>query len=150
MMVVEVGSDEDDEHDNGLLVCTENEIMKIGLRLVGFSRRRLRRAKKKTNLDRFRGHFGSNPKVIAETLEDLQTTEVEEAHVPSEELNINHFLMAMHHLKGHPTEMEREPIFDFSVARQGALLAQMQQSWTELRTRDFPLAKPAGLDDGSN
>ena len=83
--MVVVASDEDDEHDNGLLVYTANEIMKIGLLLVGFTRRRLRRAKKKTNLDRFRGHFGSNPNVIAETLEDLQTTEVEEAHVPSED-----------------------------------------------------------------
>jgi hypothetical protein len=58
---------------------------------------------------RFRGHFGSNPNVIAEILEDLQTTEV-----PSEELNINHFLMAMHHLKRYPTEIEREAIFDIS------------------------------------
>jgi hypothetical protein len=112
--MVEVASDEDDEHDNGLLVYTANEIMKIGLLLVGFTRRRLRRAKKKTNLDRFRGHFGSNPHVLAEILEDLQTTEVEEAHVPSEELNIKHFLMAMHHLKRYPTEIEREPIFDIS------------------------------------
>jgi hypothetical protein len=112
--MVEVASD-DDEHDNGLLVYTANEIMKIGLLLVGFKRKRLRQAKKKTNLDRFRGHFGSNPNVLAaEMLEDLQTTEVEKAHVPSEELNIKHFLMAMHHLKRYPTEIKREPIFNIS------------------------------------
>jgi hypothetical protein len=112
--MVEVASDDDDEHDNGLLIYTANEIMKIGLVHVGFKRNRLRRAKKKTNIDRFRGHFGSNPNVIAEILEDLQTTEVEEAHVPSEELNIHHFLMAMHHLKRYPTEIEREAIFNIS------------------------------------
>jgi hypothetical protein len=112
--MVEVASDDDDEHDNGLLIYTANDIMKIGLLHVGFNRSRLRRAKKKTNIDRFRGHFGSNPNVIAEILEDLQTTEVEEAHAPSEELNIHHFLMAMHHLKRYPTECEREAIFNIS------------------------------------
>jgi hypothetical protein len=108
--MVEVASDDDDEHDNGLLVYTADE---TDLH-VGFKRRRLRRAKRKTNIDRFRGHFGSNPNIIAEILEDLQTTEVEEAYVPSEELNINHFLMAMHHLKRYPTEIEREAIFNIS------------------------------------
>jgi hypothetical protein len=111
--MVEVASD-DDEHDNGLLIYTASEILKIGLHLAGYKRRRIRRAKKKTNLDRFRGHFGSNPNVLAEILEDLQTTEVEEAQVPAEELNIDHFLMAMHHLKRYPTEIEREAMFDIS------------------------------------
>jgi hypothetical protein len=60
--MVEVASDEDDEHDNGLLVYTADEIMKIGLRHVGFKRSRLKRAEKKTNIDRFRniGGFANN------------------------------------------------------------------------------------------
>jgi hypothetical protein len=37
--MVEVASDDVDEHDNGLLVYTANEIMKIGLLLVGFKRK---------------------------------------------------------------------------------------------------------------
>ena len=75
--MVEVASD-DDEHDNGLLVFTANEILMIRLKLVlDYKKRRIRRAKKQTNLDRFRGHFGSNPNVLAEILEDLQMTEVE-------------------------------------------------------------------------
>jgi hypothetical protein len=111
--MVEVASD-DDEHDNGLLVFTANEILMIGLKLVGYKKRRIRRAKKQTNLDRFRGHFGSNPNVLAEILEDLQTTEVEEAQVPPEKLNIKHFLRAMHHLKRYPTEIEREAMFGIS------------------------------------
>jgi hypothetical protein len=113
--MVEVASD-DDEHDNGLLVFTANEILMIRLKLVlGYKKRRIRRAKKQTNLDRFHGHFGSNPNVLAEILEDLQTTEeVEEAQVPPEKLNIKYFLMAMHHLKRYPTEIDREAMFDIS------------------------------------
>jgi hypothetical protein len=111
--MVEVASD-DDEHDNGLLVFTANEILMIGLKLVGYKKRRIRRAKKQTNLDRFRGHFGSNPNVLAQLLEDLQTPEVEEAQVPLEKLNIKHFLMAMHHLKKYPTEIEQEAMFNIS------------------------------------
>jgi hypothetical protein len=68
--MVEVASD-DDEHYNGLLVFTANEILKIGLQLVGYEKRRIQRAKKQANLDRFRGHFGSNPNILAEILEDL-------------------------------------------------------------------------------
>ena len=113
--MVEVASDDDEQHDNGLLVYTAREILKNGLHLVGYSKeRRIRRAKKKTNIDRFRSHFGSNPNVLAEILEDLQMTDVEEAQVPAEELNINHFLMAMHQLKRYPTEIEREAMFDIS------------------------------------
>jgi hypothetical protein len=97
-----------------MLASREADLSEPKKRHVGFKRSRLKRAEKKTNIDRFRGHFGSNPNVIAEILEDLQTTEVEEAYVPSEKLNIDHFLMAMHHLKRYPTEIEREAIFNIS------------------------------------
>jgi hypothetical protein len=107
-------STDDDEDDEELLVYTANKILKIGLLLVGFRRRRIRRAKKKTNVERFRGHFGSNPNVCAQIFEDLQTTNVEEARVPPVSRNVQYFLMAMHHLKRYPTEVEREAIFDIS------------------------------------
>jgi hypothetical protein len=96
--VLKVASD-DDEHDNGLLVFTGNEILKIGLHFVGgYKKRRIWQAKKQTNLDHFGGHFGSNPNVLAKILEDVQTAEVEEAQVPPEKLNIKHFLMAIHRI----------------------------------------------------
>jgi hypothetical protein len=75
---------------------------------------RIRRARKETNVYRFRGHFGSNPIIYAEIWEDLQTTEVEEARVPTKDLNIHFFLMAMHHLNCYPTEVERETMSDIS------------------------------------
>jgi hypothetical protein len=61
------------------------------------------------------GNFGSIPYVCATIWEDLQTTIVEEAWVPVEDLQFEHFLMAMHHLKRYPTEVKREGIFDISL-----------------------------------
>jgi hypothetical protein len=62
-------------------------------------------------------HFGSKPSVIAQIWEDLQTTLVVEARVLPEDLHMNLFLMAMHHLKRYPTELEREPIFDIDCTK---------------------------------
>ena len=45
-------STDDDEDNEEILVYTANEILKIGLLLVGFRRKRIRRAKKKTNIVR--------------------------------------------------------------------------------------------------
>jgi hypothetical protein len=81
--IVEVASD-NDGHYNGLLIYMANEILKIRLHFVGYKKRRIRRAKKKTKLDHFCDHFGSNPNVIAEILEHFQRMEVEEAQVPAD------------------------------------------------------------------
>jgi hypothetical protein len=64
-----------------MLASREADLSEPKKRHVGFKRSRLKRAEKKTNIDRFRGHFGSTPNVIAEILEDLQTTEVEDVIV---------------------------------------------------------------------
>jgi hypothetical protein len=73
-----------------------SKILKIGLHLVGYKKRRIRQAKKKASLDCFRAHSGSNPNILAEILEDLQTAAVEEAKVTAAGLSIKYFLMAMH------------------------------------------------------
>jgi hypothetical protein len=108
-------SSDSDEYDNDLMVYTADEILRFGLQLVGYTRRRIRRAKKDTNVDRFlRGHFESNLIIYAAIWEDLQMTKVEEAQVPPKDLNILFFLMAMHHLKRYPAEVDREALFDIS------------------------------------
>jgi len=104
----------DENEDNVTSIITADEFLKIGLKLVGYTKRRIRRCKKKTNVERFVAHFGSIPCVCACIWEDLQTTEVEEAQVPVNDLNVEYFLMAMHHLKRYVTESEREAIFDIS------------------------------------
>jgi hypothetical protein len=110
---MEDGND-NNEHANVTSLFTADEILKIGLKLVGYKRRRIRRCKKDTNVDRFVEHYGAIPAIYACIWEDLQTTGVQEARVPDEDLNVQYFLMAAHHLKRYPTEGEREAIFDIS------------------------------------
>ncbi len=106
---------EDGNHNNPTSILTADEFLKIGLQLVGYKKRRIRRAKKRSNVERFLGHYGSIPCICAMIWEDLQTTEVEEARIPAEHLNVAFFLMSMHHLKRYTTEVEREGIFDISL-----------------------------------
>jgi hypothetical protein len=109
--------DGNDNNNNNQLtsILTADEILKTGLKLVGYKKGRIGRAKKTANVDRFVGHFGSIPCVCASICEDLQTTNVKEARVPVKHLHFEYFLMAMHHLKRYPTEVEREGIFDISL-----------------------------------
>lgn len=104
---------ESDQTDD-VVVCSPTELRRRGLRLVNYTKKRLRKAKTKKNNERFVGHFGASPSVIAQMWEDLQTTTVERAHVHPDMLGIDAFSMTMHHLKRHPTELEREATFDIN------------------------------------
>ena len=103
---------DDEESQDVSTIYTADEIMKIGLKRVNYKRKRIKRARRKRNVRRFVGHFGVPPTVAAQVWEDLQTTTTPEAFVEAANRNIDHFLMALHHLKKYPTELEREPIFD--------------------------------------
>jgi hypothetical protein len=92
-----------------------SELLKIGLILVGFRSCRIRRAKTTTNMKQFKSFFGSSPGVVAMIWEDLQKTRINEARVPPQDRKIKYFLMAIHHLKRYPTEIEREGMFDISA-----------------------------------
>jgi hypothetical protein len=104
-----------DDSFSDVVVYTPDEILRKGLRLVNYSKKRIRRAKKVRNIERFKGHYGSEPVVVAQIFEDLQRTDIPEAYLPPSDAKINLFLMAMHHLKRYPTELEREPIFDIDA-----------------------------------
>jgi len=99
------------------VVYTADQITVLGLRLVNFTVKRIKKSKRKTNVDRFKAHFGCTPVVAALIWEDLQTTEVEKAFLSPDVANLDHFLMAMHHLRKYPKEYEREAIFDISRAQ---------------------------------
>lgn len=103
---------ESDDTAGVVVVYAPHEIRRVGLLLVNYTKQRLKRAKTKRNNSRFKGHFGASPAVAAKTLEDLQTTAVESARIKPEEVKLEHYLMALHHLKRYPTDLEREPIFD--------------------------------------
>jgi hypothetical protein len=108
-------ANEDADDDIGdFQIFTIDELLKLGLRMVRYRSKRIRRAKRETNLNRFRKHFGSSPLVCALIWEDLQTTKVRDAWVPPDSRRIEYLLMAMHHLKLYPKEYEREAMWDVS------------------------------------
>ena len=64
------------------VVLTPQEVLQAGLVLVNCTSARMCRAQvAKTNLKRFRDHFGCNPVVSAQMFSDLQTTTTQEARV---------------------------------------------------------------------
>jgi hypothetical protein len=67
--------EQEGERDNGnhgvTSTISPDEMMKIGLRLEGYKRRRMNRAKKETNIERFKAQYGSFPALVAATWEDL-------------------------------------------------------------------------------
>ena len=102
----------DDDSSGEVVVFTPDEILRKGLRLLNYTRKWIQRAKKECNIECFKGHFGSEPVVVAQIFEDLQRTDITEAYLPPEDAKLDRFLMAMHHLRKYPTEVEREPIFN--------------------------------------
>jgi hypothetical protein len=113
----EGGEDDDFDDDETIAdakIYTADGLLLLGLQLVGYTKRRIGRAKTATNIERFKFHFGSTPTVCLLIWEDLHTTENPKAFFPPKKRNINHLLMALHHLKGYPTEIEREAMFDIS------------------------------------
>ena len=93
-----------------VVILTADEFLRKGLLLVGFDDRRQQSVQRKTNNERFKTHFGSDPVVCAQIWEDLQTSENEDLRI-SEKASANSFLQGMHFLKCHPKENEREGTF---------------------------------------
>ena len=55
-----------------VVLLTADELLRKGLELVGFDCSRQQRVCRATNLQRFKGHYGSNPVVYVQIWEDLQ------------------------------------------------------------------------------
>jgi hypothetical protein len=86
------------------MIFTADEILFKGLELAGFSPRRQQRVIRENNVNRFKEFYGSDPVVYAQMWEDLQMTEIPEAHLDIESANIEYFLMTLYLLKCYPTE----------------------------------------------
>ena len=106
---------DDDEETKPSSVLTPRQMTENGLREAQYSWRRIRGTKSpKTNVNRFRSHYGINPLEAIIVWEDLQTTEIEEAFLPEKDRNVKWFLMTLNFLKRYDTEDEREAKFDVS------------------------------------
>ena len=107
-----------------LSILTANEVMRQGLSLCGFCWSRQQNVVRATNLQQFKGLFGSLPVVYAQIWEDLQKTEIQEARIDATtKVDIDSFLMAIHWLQCYPTETRQAGIFNIceKTARKWAL-----------------------------
>jgi hypothetical protein len=66
---------------HGAVVLTPDEVLKRGLKLVGFTDTQIGRVKEKKNQSRFRTHYGAHPLVYAVLLTRLQETTDENARL---------------------------------------------------------------------
>ena len=92
-------------------ILTSHEIMQLGLTWAGYDRYRQSRVQRATNLTRFKSHYGSLPIVCAQIWEDLQTTELPEARVERNYLDLKYFLLAMNWLYRYDTDEELSATF---------------------------------------
>ena len=77
-----------------ILTVEPSELLREGLHLAGFDDRRQQSVCRATNLIRFRSFYGSNPLVYVAILEDLQMTDLPDAHVDPAKLCLPSFLLA--------------------------------------------------------
>lgn len=79
-------------------VITAPDLLSTGLAFVGFDQKRQSKAKaqeQKLNIDRFKAHFGEEPKVFVPLINDLKNK--------YGSINIQDFLMTVNWLKGYDT-----------------------------------------------
>jgi len=94
-----------------ILHYTADQVLKVGLKLLGVSTARQNRQKHKTNVQDFRDHYGTEPDICAKIWDDLQTTNIPDAKIqatlyPGRDLK--NFLRACHFLRRYKTEAERK------------------------------------------
>jgi hypothetical protein len=104
--------DGDEEQPINHLV-TSGQMMYLGLRLLRYQSRRLKRCKNKVNYQRFKSHYGVSPCTAAWIYSDMQSTEIEEARLRGSESDLKFFFMALHYLRKYPTEEDIVAIFDY-------------------------------------
>lgn len=118
---VDVADDNDDDLTRVPSIVMPNEFLALGLS-VFYRATRIRRSSKIMNVARFKKCFGIKPVACSTVWEDLQTTTNDDLDnwgtpllpVKGNKLQPRYFLMALHHLKRYPTEVEREGPWDIS------------------------------------
>lgn len=86
-------------------IVTVDEMLSAGLLLAKLNEGRSKRAVKEKD---FTDRYGSSARVLAQLWEDLQLTELEDARVLPDQLDLNGFLMTHHFLRHYQTETERK------------------------------------------
>ena len=108
------GDDEDLPPPKLAEILTEDEMLKQGLFALGWEDHQLQRNQPTTLNDKFRGHYGAKPHVIAQLWEDLLTTDVRKARVVPGKNSLRYFFVTLHFLKRYQTEVERNTTWKIS------------------------------------
>ena len=103
--------DDDDELPEDIDILTEDEMLLAGMKALKWTDDELSRGSKETNNNRFRGHYGADPHVIAALWVDLQTTSIIKARLDPAKRDINGLFVALHFLKRYPKEIEAETLW---------------------------------------
>jgi hypothetical protein len=93
-------SDSDSSLREDEVVFTEQEVLRTGLSILHYIKKKIRRAKRATNLDRFKGHYGVLPVVVCELVQDLQTELTGKLYIPRKKMVLQYLLMALHQASG--------------------------------------------------
>lgn len=96
-----------------VVILTADEVLQQGLMLSGFQLHRILNVTRRTNVERFKSHYGSDPVVYAQIWEDLQFTTIPEARIDTSKVFSSHFMMALCFLKCYPKEAELAGSFSF-------------------------------------
>lgn len=85
-----------------VLIATPDEVLRLGLEIVGYDRRRQERVQQKRNLSRFQSSYGFDPLIYAQIWYDLQT----EGLIDPTQIGVTleNFLYAILYFKTYPTE----------------------------------------------
>lgn len=86
--------------------ATPDEVLKLGLVLVGYGRERQKRVRGETNHSRFRSNYGFAPLVYAQIWNDLQVASDDAARIDATQIGVTleNFLFSLLFLKTYPTE----------------------------------------------
>jgi DDE superfamily endonuclease len=105
-------SDSDDSDYANLLIFTSDEILNHGLKLLGWTDKKLARESKhkhEKQANWFSCEYGAKPHVVAQIWIDLQRTEIEDARIiAATEDELTQVLYTLQLLKSYPTEGQRQ------------------------------------------
>lgn len=98
-------------------ITTPQQLLVIGLEIVGCNDHTRQKNCEESNRRRFRAHFGSNPEVYLALWDALRTTGIAAASIdPSKSSDsLFKFMVALHFLKVYPTEECGSTQFNMSI-----------------------------------
>ncbi|CAJ1946968.1 unnamed protein product [Cylindrotheca closterium] len=88
-------------------------MMNIALRHRGYTVRRIKRAKGKTNAFSFKHNFGVSPCTAVWVYTDMQLTNIADAKIKGGEEDLKYFLMGRYYLRTYPTEEDLSATINF-------------------------------------